>query len=235
MAANGDYPADEDPADGYPPVFSDPPESPNADPSTFETITTNGETIRLVPIDVAVAWYERGEARFADARGLYQYEYSHVYGSVLSPAQKKSDGGAIPDWPREDRVVTYCGCPHHLSSLRAAGLQKAGYEEVYAIDEGFGVWSERGYPMAGNTFATGTESSISEWTIEGTVDSQYAGEYAWASADRQYEAAPIDADGGFSLHLKFADVSSETDVQVSTPAFSVTKPLGELASGVVEG
>lgn len=235
MVANGDYPADDDPADGYPPTFPDPPESPTADPATFETITTNDETIRLAPIDVVEAWYKRGEARFVDARGLHQYEHAHIYGSVLSPAQKQSDGGAIPDWPREDRVVTYCGCPHHLSSLRAAGLQKAGYSAVYAIDEGFGVWSDRSYPMAGSTFASETESSISEWTIEGTVDGQHAGEYAWASADRQYEAAPIGGDGRFSLHLKFANVSSQTQVQVSTPTFSVTKPLGELVDGVVDG
>lgn len=235
MVANGDYPADDNPANGYPPEFSDPPKSPEADPSSFETITTNEETIRLVPIDVAEAWYRRGEARFVDARGLYQYKHSHIYGSVLSPAQKQSDGGAIPDWGRDERVVTYCGCPHHLSSLRAAGLQKAGYSEVYAIDEGFGVWSDRSYPMAGSAFATDSESSISEWTIEGAVDSQFAGEYAWASADRQYEAVPIDADGGFTLHLKFADVNQETPVQVSTPAFTTTRPLGELATGVLDG
>ena len=235
MVANGEYPADDNPADGYPPEFSDPPESPDFDPSTVDTVSANDETIRLVPIDVAIAWHQRREARFVDARGLGQYERSHVYGSVLSTAQQESDGGPISDWDRDDRVVTYCGCPHHLSSLRAAGLQKAGFSAVYAIDEGFGVWDDRGYPMAGTAFADASESSISEWTIEGAVDGQYAGEYAWASTDRQYEAAPIGSDGRFTLHLTFADVDSETQIQLSTPAFTLARPLGELARGVVDG
>ena len=235
FVANGDYPTDETPADGFPPAFPDPPSRPDVDESAFATKGVNGESVTLVPIDVAVAWYRRAEARVVDARGLRQYERSHVYGSVLSTAQQESDGGGIEGWGTEDRILTYCGCPHHLSSLRAAGLQKAGYEHVYAIDEGFGEWSDRGYPMAGTAFGTETQGSVSEWTIEGAVDDHYAGEYAWAQADRQYEAAPIGSDGGFTLHLKFADVTSDTAVQVSTPAFTVTRPLGELASGVVEG
>ena len=235
MVANGEFPADENPADGYSPAVSDPPDAPDFDPSTFDTVSANGESIRLVPIDIAIAWHKRGEARFVDSRGLGQYERSHVYGSVLSTAQRNSDGGPIPDWGRDGRVVTYCGCPHHLSSLRAAGLQKAGFSDVYAIDEGFGAWHDRDYPMAGKTFASSTDSSISEWTIEGAVDSQYAGEYAWASADSQYEAAPIGSDGRFALHLKFANVDSETQIQVSTPAFTVTRPLGELVAEVVDG
>lgn len=235
FVANGDYPSDEAPADGFPPEFPDPPSSPDIDASSLPTKSVNGESVKLAPIDAVVKWYRRAEARFVDARGRNQYTRSHVYGSVLSTAQKASDGGGIDDWATDDRVVTYCGCPHHLSSLRAAGLQKAGYENVYAIDEGYGEWMEQEYPMAGTAFGTESQSAVSEWTIEGVVDDRYAGEYAWAEADRQYEAAPIQGDGGFTLHLKFADVTSETAVRVSTPAFTVTRPLGDLVSGVVEG
>lgn len=235
FATNGDYPRDDRPADGSPPAFPNPPARPEVDESSFGTVDANGETVRLAPIDVVVDWYRRAAIRVVDARGLAQYERSHVYGSVLSTARKGSTGGGIDGWPDDDRIVTYCGCPHHLSSIRAAGLQKAGYTDVYALDEGFGEWSARGYPMAGRRFTPDPRRAVSEWTVSGAVDDRHAGEYAWAAAGRQYEAAPIRADGRFTLRLAFAGVTGETPVRVSTPAFTVTGPLESLASGSVEG
>lgn len=235
FATNGDYPSDDDPADGIPPAFSNPPANPDVDDSSFETTDVNGESVKLAPIDVVETWYRRAEARFVDARGLTQYKDAHVYGSVLSTAQRESKGGGIAGWPKSDRIVTYCRCPHHLSSLRAAGLQKAGFQRVYAIDEGFGEWAERDYPMGGTTFESGSRSEISERVIEGKLDARYAGQYVWAAANRQYEAAPVRDDGSFTLTLLFSDVTSETPVRVSTPAFTITRPLGELVSSVLEG
>jgi rhodanese-related sulfurtransferase len=234
IATNGEFPPDEDPADGLPPEFSNPPADPGVDPSTFETLEVNGETIPLVPVDVAAAWYARREARVADARGLPQYTSAHIYGAVLSTAQEGSTGGGIPDWPTDERIVTYCGCPHHLSSIRAAGLRKAGYADVFAIDEGFvgqpDAWAAKGYPMAGTEFRTDEQSALSEWQVTGAVDARFAGEYVWAAADRQYEAGPIAADGSFALTLRFADVTEATPIEVRTPAATVTRSLGELAA-----
>lgn len=235
FATNGDYPPDEAPGDGYPPAFDDAPPSPDADPSSFETLSVNGETVRLAPIDVVRAWYRRREARFVDARGPGQYERAHVYGAVLSTAQQESAGGGIEAWPTGDRAVTYCGCPHHLSSVRAAGLQKAGFSRVFALDDGFGEWANRGYPMDGTQFAQATRQDVSEWTLRGTVPARYAGEYAWAAAGRQYEAAPIRGDGSFTLRLRFADVTGESLVRVATPAYAVERPLAELAAGPIDG
>jgi rhodanese-related sulfurtransferase len=236
FVSNGDYPADDDPADGRPPAFADQPSSPDADPDSFDTVSVNDQTVRLAPIDVVQQWFRRGEARFVDARGLEQYERAHVYGGVSSPAQRNSEGGGIEGWPYEDRVVTYCGCPHHLSSIRAAGLQKVGFTEVYALDEGFvgwdDSWADREYPMAGTRFASGSRASVQEWSISGSVDSRYAGEYVWARADRQYEAAPVQPDGTYQLHLKFADVSADTAVRIQTPTDSVERALGTVGSRV---
>lgn len=235
FATNGDYTPDDDPADGYPPAFGTPSADPTVDESTFGTLTVNGETVKLAPIDVVKKWYDRAEARFVDARGLTQYKRSHIYGGVLSTAQQKSTGGGINSWPKGDRIVTYCGCPHHLSSLRAAGLQKAGFSRVYAIDEGFGEWSKREYPMSGTAFTSESQSDISKWVIEGNLNARYAGDYVWATVDRQYEAAPIGDDGRFTLILKFSDVTGETPVRVSAPTFTVTRPLGVLTARVLKG
>lgn len=234
MTTNGDYPEDENPADGYPPAFPDPPPAPDADTSTFETIAVNGESVALAPIDVAIDWYRRGEARFVDARGLEQYVTAHVYGAVLSTAQRESTGGPVPGWDRGPRVVTYCGCPHHLSSVRAAGLRKAGFDRVYALDEGFRAWAEdRGYPMEGTAWVGDTPTPRADVTIRGRVDPAHVGEYVWVVGEGRYEATRIDRRGRFAIHVRFPGATDETRVAVRTPTYTVEGRLGELAAGPI--
>jgi rhodanese-related sulfurtransferase len=232
IATNGDYPADDSPADGYPPPFDEPPAAPDVDPSTFETLEVNGETVRLAPIDAVIDWYYRGEARFVDARGLGQYRNAHVYGAVNSPATFESRGGMVPGWPTDDRIVTYCGCPHHLSAIRAAGLRKVGVEAVYALDEGFlgqaTAWKDRGYPMAGEIFVGDAETEGRTVRITGRVAARHAGSYVWASAGRHYEAAPVEANGRYDLHLRVYGLDPGATVAVRTPAGTETHSLRTL-------
>ncbi len=179
------YPMPEDGnVDGYPPKFDKVPKKKRFDPSTFDikkVDVKNGHTekVKLVPIDIAYNWYKRREARFADARGVKQYETSHIYGAVLSSAPgitgaPKRD--PVTNWPKDDRVVCYCGCPHHLSSIRAAALMDNGYSDVYVIDEGFWEWHSRDYPIRGNH----TSYNPTGYIIEGVTDPKFAGKTAWA-------------------------------------------------------
>jgi rhodanese-related sulfurtransferase len=226
----------EDGADGHAPedvVPANPPPSPAADPDTFDTIAVDGTPVPLVPIDVAHAWYLRREARFADARGQGQYERAHVAGAAHSPAP---DGGAndpVADWPVGDRVVTYCGCPHHLSTLRASSLIQSGYEHVYAIDEGFVPWFERGYPTRGSA----VENDLASYEVRGRTDPADAGELAWAvhEGSDQQEAAPIQPDGSFAMTLHFGGIGADAPITVRTPSFEVTQPLSSLTTSVVTG
>ena len=226
FVANADLPADDDPADGYAQPYGDP-EQVTVDESRFRSTKTNGETVTLVPIDIIQYWHQTANARFVDARGLDQYTASHIYGSVLSPATRNSNGGSIQDWDTDDRIVCYCGCPHHLSSLRAAGLQKAGYENVYVFDEGFYEWRDQKLPMRGQNF-----QNRQARVVAGEVAAQYAGDYAWAETTDtgQLEAAPIRDDGSFELHLRFAGMTEEMPIHVQTPEFEVTRPLAELTA-----
>lgn len=139
--------------------------------------------------------------------------------------------GPTADWPTDDRVVTYCGCPHHLSSLRAGEFVAAGYENVYAIDEGFGEWRDRGYPT------TGSGNDRAAYVVRGRTDSRDAGGYAWAThrESDQHEAAPIEGDGSYHLELRFANLDPSAPIRVRTPSYEVTAPLSELTTGVVTG
>lgn len=234
ISTNGDFPPNQNPSNGQPPQFDNSASKPEIDTSEFETLTVNCESIKLAPISVVYQWYMRSELRLVDARGLSQYKRSHIYGAVLSTAQKGSTGGPIENWPTDTRIVTYCGCPHHLSSIRAAGLQKSGYTDVYAIDEGFRKWSKQDYPMSGTTFNSTNQKEISSWRINGRTDPNYAGEYAWAWNDDQYEAAPIQSDGSFTIHLRFPHIDDDSLISVSTPEYTTQEKLGKLSNGVLE-
>ena len=229
-----DLPADGNPNDGYPPAFEQTPDQRSIDPASFNTVDRDGTIVSLVPIDVAYYWYARGEARFADTRGSTSYNRSHIYGAVLSTAPDGLEtNDPITAWPKPDRIVCYCACPNHMSSLRAASLLSAGYEEVYAIEEGYTEWQNREFPMAGEN----VESRPNMRIIEGKSDAQYAGETAWARHEPtgQQEATAIADDGTYTLELRFTEVTAESTIVVETPEYRVEAPLGDLTTGVVTG
>lgn len=242
---NGDdLPNDDAPHDGYPPAFDPPPPERHVNPDRFGTMTVDpksfsgndadGVVVPLVPIDAAFYWYWNREARFADARARGGFEHSHIFGAVSSPAPAGGDGDdPVSDWPKDEPIVCYCGCPHHLSGLRAATLLEAGYERVYVIDEGFWEWQDRNYPLAGED----VDHRPALRVIEGQTDPRHAGGTAWAfhRPTDQVEAGPIDAEGRYRLQLRFADVSLASVVTVETPDYTVSAPLGELTAGPVTG
>jgi rhodanese-related sulfurtransferase len=234
---SGSYPTPDDGnTDGYPPASDDPPEKKSVDVASLPTVTQKGQSIPLLPVDVAVNWHRRGEARFADARGTKSYRTSHIQGAVLSPApgiDTAFDEDPALDWPKGDRIVCYCGCPHHLSSLRAAALKNSGYENVLVIDEGFWAWHDRGYPISGQD----TEAAPANYAIDGVASDEFAGKSAWARHpdSGQSEAADIAADGSYSLHLKFHEVTPDSTISVETPGYTVEGTIAELSTGVVTG
>ncbi|MGB9954777.1 rhodanese-like domain-containing protein (plasmid) [Haloferax prahovense] len=230
-----DLPTDSKPSDGYPPEFDTVPEERSIDTSSYDTLTREVHDVTvevpLVPIEDAYYWYARGEARFVDARSETGYDVSHIFGSVLSPAPDGRTLDPTDDWNEADRVVTYCHCPHHLSSLRAAMLLATGFENVYAIDEGFQAWLDRNYPLAGSD----TNRDYTVRTIEGETSRLDAGETAWAFHPQtdQVEATEIGSDGSYALELKFVQVDAQSTIQVETPSYAIQAPLGELTSGTV--
>jgi len=220
-------------ADGYPDEVQAKPEDRTVDTSGLETVEEGGVDVPLLPVEDAHVWWAYRRARFADARGPEQYENSHIRGAVLSPAPEdmRDSDDPVTSWGTADRIVCYCGCPHHLSSIRASQLIRAGYENVYVIDEGFFEWTDLGYPVTGNG------GGISEFVVRGDVHAKYAGENAWVSPidSEQIESTNVAADGSFELHCKFVDVTLDTRLRVDTPAWSTTGTVRELTSGTVRG
>lgn len=157
-----------------------------------------------------------------------------MYGAVLSTAPDGLEtNDPIVTWPKADRIVCYCACPNHMSSLRAASLLSQGYQEVYALKEGYLEWQEREYPMAGDEI----KSRPSVRIINGKTEPQFAGETVWARHEPtgQQEATAIADDGTYTLELRFTEVTAESAIVVETPEYRVEAPLGDLTTGVVTG
>jgi rhodanese-related sulfurtransferase len=225
-----DLPAD---VDGYPDTVDSKPEDREVDTSGLETVREGGVDVPLLPVDDAYVWWAYRRARFADARGPDQYENSHIDGAVFSSAAERYRDGDDPtkQWGKGDRIVCYCGCPHHLSSIRASQLINAGFENVYVIDEGYFEWTDRGYPV------TGKNADVSEFVVRGEVHAKHAGENAWVMPvdSDQLESTNVAADGSFALHCKFVDVTQDTRLRVDTPAWSTTGTVRELTAGTLRG
>jgi rhodanese-related sulfurtransferase len=223
-----DLPAD---IDGYPDQVDSKPEDRTVDTSNLQTVEEGGVQVPLLPIDDAYVWWAYRRARFADARGPDQYENSHIRGAVFSSAAPRfrDDDDPPKRWGKQDRIVCYCGCPHHLSSIRASQLINAGYENVYVIDEGYFEWTDRGYPI------TGGGGNVSKFVVRGQLDASYAGQNAWVTPvdSDQLESTNVQNDGSFALHCKFVDVTQDTRLRVETPAWTTTGTVRELTSGTL--
>ncbi|GAB3687251.1 hypothetical protein GCM10028857_20140 [Salinarchaeum chitinilyticum] len=218
---------------GLAPETADVP-APGVEVDALETNTDNAEAVPLLPIDAAYDWYRRRDARFVDARkGMAQYEHSHVAGAVFSPAPNGfEDSDPTDAWPEAERIVTYCGCPHHLSSQRASSLIANGHEAVFALDEGFAEWFERDYPMRSSN---GAVSLAEQRVVSGAVDPSYAGEFVDLRHEPtgQVEPAKIGADGSFDVSFRFVDVDAESVLTLETPAWTRSGTLAGLTSGTV--
>ena len=196
----------------------------------YETTTTDGVEVPLAPVDDVYQWYEDDDARFADARGRAQYDAIRIEGAVFSPAPDGREADPVEEWSTDTRIVTYCGCPHHLSSQRAASLIDAGYEHTYAIDEGLGGWAQNGYPLEGSE----VDAERQSYEISGTTSPEYAGEMVTLQQleeDRR-EAAPIADDGSYTLQLHYAG-STDSRFRVQAPNYEVEGTLAELTSDPV--
>jgi rhodanese-related sulfurtransferase len=204
-----------------------------SNPWGYETIETDGTAVPLAPLSDVHEWYTADEGRFADARSRSAYRQSHIEGAVFSPApdgQRSEDPLAGLD--PETLVVCYCGCPHHLSSMRAASLIQAGHERVVALDEGFWAWLDAGYPVTG----TAADREPTLRVVEGRTDARFAGEWAWARHDPsgQREVAPIADDGTYELSIRFGDVAPDDPIRVTTPDYELSAPLAALTDGVID-
>ncbi|WP_267641325.1 rhodanese-like domain-containing protein [Haloarchaeobius amylolyticus] len=197
----------------------------------YETLSVEGEQVALAPIEDTYQWFKNDEATFVDSRGSSAYDQGHIEGAISSPVQNPIEAEPVEGVSKDALVVAYCGCPHHLSSLRASELQKAGYTNVYVIDEGFYEWVERGYPVVGS-------KAKKEFEVQGRTDPSHAGEMVklWLQTDEgvePLEAALVADDGSYAMTVHFSGVTADSPVSLEAPDYEVETTLGALTGQVV--
>lgn len=229
-----ELPEDTNPDDGYPPEFDDQPESMDYSASNWgthsEVVEDMAYEIPIVPLEVAYNLYARREARFIDARVEAGYEVSHVLGAVRSLPGQTSGSDPTSDWNTSDPVIIYCHCPYHNAFRRAAQLRYAGFENVYALANGYQAWKVADHPTAGG----GVPSSATTWTIEGESNAS-EGEvaYVYHNESDQVAGTTVESDGSFTLEFAFASIAGSDTVTVGTPGNKVSGSLVSFTSGTV--
>lgn len=126
------------------PAVDPAPTAPTDDPSQ------PAELGFYIDVSQAQALYEAGDAVFADARPLDQYEEGHIAGAEhLDP--DAFFGGAEPDfvylYPPDQIIVIYCpGGECDASELVSIRLQERGFSNTHILKPGYPGWVEAGLP-----------------------------------------------------------------------------------------
>ncbi|OVE83475.1 rhodanese-like domain-containing protein [Natronolimnobius baerhuensis] len=222
-------------ADGYGPDSEETPDERSIDTDSYETASYNGTEVPLAPLEDVEYWYLRQEARIVDTRLENSYEDLRITGAALSTAPNGLDNDPTADWPQEDRIVTYCVCPHTMAVQRAATLIDAGFEDVYALDDGLEPWVVNGYPIEGDEVDGQAAAQLPAYHVEGQSDPAYAGEYIsvrTASGDKE-EMSVVDPDGSYELTLHFANLVDDSVLEVDAPDYTRELTLEEATSDVI--
>jgi len=83
-----------------------------------------------------------------DARATSDWMSSHIPGAYPAPFYDALSPELLKAIPRSATpIVAYCACPHAASDHLAEMLNKAGFTNVFVIEEGVLIWAKRGYPM----------------------------------------------------------------------------------------
>ncbi|MFN8577278.1 MAG: rhodanese-like domain-containing protein [Candidatus Sericytochromatia bacterium] len=99
-----------------------------------------------------------------DVRGQVSYDESHIKGALSKPIPITA--ALVMGIEKNAKIITYCGCPHHLSSIAAEQLTQMGYKDVHVLDEGFWYWKDHKYPLEEGK---STKAKISELNLSGNL------------------------------------------------------------------
>ncbi|MFP8890887.1 rhodanese-like domain-containing protein [Natrialbaceae archaeon A-CW2] len=206
-------------------------DSSNYWPSSYDTMDYEDVTVPLVPLEDAIEWYEADDTRYVDTRGPGQYASAHISGAVLSSAPDGEEDDPTDEWALDTRIVTYCDCPHSLATMRASRLRQAGFENVYALDDGFPAWRDAGHPVEAEEGA----DSVDTYEIVGRSSPDHADAYVWLSTvdGAQREITQVQADGSYELTVRFSGVDRNTVLALEAPEYELEATLEELTAGVV--
>lgn len=124
--------------------------SPEGTHTTGGDAMENNQGFATITLEDARLHFEKGTALFADARPLRAYSSGHIKGAInLDPNEFDAWSGDFFSRIAPDQViVTYCeGAQCSLSSELAEKLTWMGYENVFYLKDGWGLWKKNQLPV----------------------------------------------------------------------------------------
>ncbi len=107
------------------------------------------DDIPKIHLEEAKVLYESGKALFIDARGITEYNQSHIPGSIsIMVGEAASKIPQLTDVLKDKVLVPYChgvGC--HLSDKVAYALYDAGYRKIAIYFGGWPEWTNAKMPI----------------------------------------------------------------------------------------
>lgn len=152
------------------------------------------------------------KAVFVDVRSRPEYNAEHIQGALSYPYQLIKMTEKYP-FEKKQKLILYCGCPHHLSGLSADILKMRGYQDVHVIDEGYFGWKAQGFPVMVNPQAPEKISMNVEGKVMlGKLPAVYRDIFLLHPESGQLEATRTDAQGNFRMALHFGGVTPDDKV-----------------------
>jgi len=157
--------------------------------------------------DLNTRFEQQSEPFIFDVRSSASFEKSHIQSALWVPYgnTEESDLMKITSLGKDSEIVTYCGCPHHLSTLQAKYLKDLGYSNVKVLYDGFWVWKDSGFPTFYTETTQTTMLKFSGKLLSADNSANQTDVFLRHIKSGQLEAARSTVDGTFSFDFHIYD------------------------------
>ena len=176
------------------------------------------EPVYISAADLGAMFDEKNVPFIFDVRSEHSYGKNHILNAHSMPHGKNDEArlAGIDGLGKDSLIVTYCGCPRHLSTLAAGDLTKRGYSNVRVLYEGYWHWKDNGYPIMDNESIASTVSTLQFAGSLKRKNTPIFGETVFLRhrPTGQLEAVESAADGSFAVEFHLYDLSPADDFDI---------------------
>ena len=182
-------------------------------------------------VDLNKRFEQHNEPFIFDVRSKGSYEKSHIKSARWVPYGNtdESDLARIVNLGEDSEIVTYCGCPRHLSSLQAEFLEGLGYTNVKVLYDGLWVWQDNGFPTVYTQSTQTTLLKFSGKLVSNDINLDQTDVFLKHAKSGQLEAAKSSSDGTFAFDFHLYDYQPDDKfelmiAQLDSPVIKTLSP-----------
>lgn len=109
----------------------------------------NNNEVRALTTEKVYGIFNKGGAKFVDARDNWDFAEGHIPGAVNIPEYKFTpDDPSLKSLNKDEKIIVYCeGNQCDVSKRLASELKKLGYKYIWVYIGGWEEWSEYKLPV----------------------------------------------------------------------------------------